>query len=190
MIKRDGYHQFGRLPYLNEKGETYYLDLLVWRANARLQGMNLMEAFFRFLWLWINHPLEDWNLITPLFEDDGDEGEEGSGDEGEEGTGDEGEERTGDKGEEGTWDEGEEGTWDKGKEGTWDKGKEDDGNSDMDHDAEWFVHPGDVEMDESVKEDLVNEDETEQSLYLEPDRAPGLVESEDELEDVYRQGCH
>ena len=41
VIKRDGYHQFGRLPYLNEKGETYYLDLLVRRANARLQGMNL-----------------------------------------------------------------------------------------------------------------------------------------------------
>ena len=45
-------------------------------------------------------------------------------------------------------------------------------------------------MDQSEKEELMNEEETEQSLYLEPDRAPGLVESEDELEDVYRQGCH
>ena len=31
----DGRQQFGRLPFLNVAGETYYLDLLVWRANKR-----------------------------------------------------------------------------------------------------------------------------------------------------------
>ena len=36
VLKRDGSQQFGKLPYLTCSGDTYYLDLLVWRANARL----------------------------------------------------------------------------------------------------------------------------------------------------------
>ena len=45
-------------------------------------------------------------------------------------------------------------------------------------------------MNESEKEDLESEVETEQSLYLEPERSQGLMESEDELGDLHRQGCH
>ena len=35
VIKNNGRQQFGRLPFLNVSGQTYYLDLLVWRANKR-----------------------------------------------------------------------------------------------------------------------------------------------------------
>ena len=73
VIKRDAFSQFGRLPYLNDEGETYYLDLLVWRANARLQGKALFEDFCKVLWLWIHHGLEDWNRRIPLIEDQDEE---------------------------------------------------------------------------------------------------------------------
>ena len=77
VIKRDGFSQFGRLPYLNNNGETYYLDLLVWRANARLKGIPLFEDFCKILWLWAQHPLEDWNRRIPLNVDEPEElGEE------------------------------------------------------------------------------------------------------------------
>ena len=37
VLKDDGKAQFRRLPYLTGNGETYYLDLLVFRTNAKLK---------------------------------------------------------------------------------------------------------------------------------------------------------
>ena len=68
VIKRDAFSQFGRLPYLNGEGDTYYLDLLVWRANVRLQGELIFKAFCKDLWQWTHHGLEDWNRKIPLYE--------------------------------------------------------------------------------------------------------------------------
>ena len=70
MIKKDAHQQFGRLPYLTSRGETYYLDLLVFRANARLYNVNLFQAF------WTTEPLEGWSHIIPVFEEDEDHQEE------------------------------------------------------------------------------------------------------------------
>ena len=33
--------QFGRLPFLSQEGESYYLHLAVWRANARLSNKQI-----------------------------------------------------------------------------------------------------------------------------------------------------
>lgn len=70
VIKRDAHQQFGRLPYLTSKGETYYLDLLVWRANRRLEKMPFFYSFSKDLWNWTHHGLEDWAHIIPPFEED------------------------------------------------------------------------------------------------------------------------
>ena len=76
VIKKDAHQQFGRLPYLTSRGETYYLDLLVFRANARLYNVNLFQAFCNTLYFWTNEPLEGWSHIIPVFEEDEDHQEE------------------------------------------------------------------------------------------------------------------
>ena len=67
VLKQDGRSQFGRLPYLNSEGNVYYLDLLVWRANQRLQKKLLFHGFCSSLWAWTNTPLSFWNHTVPLW---------------------------------------------------------------------------------------------------------------------------
>ena len=69
IIKQDGHAQFGRLPYLNAAGQTYYLDLLVWSAIKRLQKMGLFVAFLTDLWIWTLYPFEDFKHIIPVFKE-------------------------------------------------------------------------------------------------------------------------
>lgn len=87
VVKKDARAQFGRLPYLTRDGRTYYLDLLIWRANARLSkdgSVNLFKSFCWDLILWTHLPLEDFDhTILPVDEaaeeeegDDGDDGED------------------------------------------------------------------------------------------------------------------
>ena len=88
VVKKDGRAQFGRLPYLTRDGRTYYLDLLIWRANARLSNggsVNLFKTFCYDLALWTHLPLEDFDhTILPFEEDaeeeDGDDNEDGGDD--------------------------------------------------------------------------------------------------------------
>ena len=68
VLKKDCRQQFGRLPYLSSLGETYYLDLLVWRANTRLKKSPLFLKFVNTLWLWTNQPLEGWERLVPVME--------------------------------------------------------------------------------------------------------------------------
>ena len=75
VIKRDAQNQFGRLPLLTSKGETYYLDLLVWRANRNLEKAPLFHSFAKDLWLWTHQPLEDWSHIIPVMEEEEEEEE-------------------------------------------------------------------------------------------------------------------
>ena len=49
-IKKDAHAQFSRLPYLTKDGSPYYLDLLVWRANVRLQGKHFFYSWCNALW--------------------------------------------------------------------------------------------------------------------------------------------
>ena len=89
VIKRDARAQFNRLPYLNKDGDSYYLDLLVWRANARLEKQHLFRSWCTALWSWTNTPLEDFDRRIPVCleeeeddnntEDDDNDGEEEAG---------------------------------------------------------------------------------------------------------------
>ena len=91
VIKKDGQQQFGRLPYLTDEGNTYYLDLLIWRANKRLMKIPFFYAFSLDLWYWTRYPLEDFVHIIPVFEEfdvDDDDGNDDSAEEHEEGDGD------------------------------------------------------------------------------------------------------
>ena len=45
LSKKDCRQQFERLPFFSNDGETYYLDLMVWRANANLKKILLFKAF-------------------------------------------------------------------------------------------------------------------------------------------------
>ena len=79
VVKRDARGQFGRLPYLTADGRTYYLDLLIWRANARLSAegpVNLFRAFCWDLILWTHMPLEDFDHTILPFQDDDEEEED------------------------------------------------------------------------------------------------------------------
>ena len=76
VVKRDALRQFGRLPYLTVNGNTYYLDLLIWRANQRLQGVPFFQAFMRDLWTWTHKPLEGFVHIIPIFEESEDDADE------------------------------------------------------------------------------------------------------------------
>ena len=69
MIKRAAHKQFGRLPYLTSTGECYYLDLLVWRENKKLEGLDVFTSYCKDLWFWTNRPLEDFDHIIPIVED-------------------------------------------------------------------------------------------------------------------------
>ena len=69
VIKRAAHKQFGRLPYLNSTGECYYLDLLVWRENKNLEGLDVFMSYCMDLWFWTNRPLEDFDHIIPIVED-------------------------------------------------------------------------------------------------------------------------
>ena len=76
VIKQDARQQFGRLPYLNSEGNTYYLDLLVWRANKRLANVPFFYGFALDLWTWTRYPLHDFLHLVPMdneLEDDDDD---------------------------------------------------------------------------------------------------------------------
>ena len=77
VVKKDARSQFGRLPYLTADGRTYYLDLLIWRANARLSAdgpVNLFRAFCWELIMWTHNPLVDFDhTILPFHDDEEDE---------------------------------------------------------------------------------------------------------------------
>ena len=66
-LKKDGHQQFGRLPYLTADGDTYYLDLLVWRANASLNQVSFFKAFAKGLFFfWTKCPLDHWDRKIPV----------------------------------------------------------------------------------------------------------------------------
>ena len=73
VLKRDARAQFGRLPYITSQGESYYIDLLVWRGNVNLKKLPVFPQFFMTLWFWTHRPLEDHDRIIPLFEENEDE---------------------------------------------------------------------------------------------------------------------
>ena len=70
-IKTDARAQFsGRLPYLSCEGLTYYLDLLVLRANRNTQKGKFFTQFMKDLWAWTWHPFKQYNPVTPVFDED------------------------------------------------------------------------------------------------------------------------
>ena len=73
VLKRDARSQFGRLPYLTGEGKTFYLDLVVWRANARLKDEPLFYSFCKALHSWTNNPLEDFDHTIPVREEEEEE---------------------------------------------------------------------------------------------------------------------
>ena len=76
VIKKDARRQFGRLPYLTAEGQSYYLDLLVWRTNTKLKKAEIMKSFCVALWRWTKDPLKDWNHTTPVWNEDDDASDE------------------------------------------------------------------------------------------------------------------
>ena len=66
VLKKDSRSQFDRLPYLTQYGETYYLDLLVFRCNCRLQKQHIFMQFADALWKWTHFPLSDYDRYTPV----------------------------------------------------------------------------------------------------------------------------
>ena len=75
VVKNDGRKMFGRLPYLSDRGQSYYLDILIWRLNVRLQKARYFTEYLRCLYRWTWAPCEDYENFTPVFHDnDGDEG--------------------------------------------------------------------------------------------------------------------
>ena len=70
VLKEDARSQFSRLPYISDKGQGYYLDLLVLRANSRLKGFCVFYTFFKAILLHVHHPLEDYDPIIPLREEE------------------------------------------------------------------------------------------------------------------------
>ena len=84
VVKTDGRKMFGRLPYLSDHGQSYYLDILIWRLNVRLQKARYFTEYLRCLYRWTWAPCEDYENFTPVFHD-GDEGwDDEPGDNGEE----------------------------------------------------------------------------------------------------------
>ena len=73
MIKNDAQRQFYRLPYLSDRGQGYYLDLLVLRANARLKNRSIFYTFLKVIVMHENDPLVGYDPIIPVREDDEDE---------------------------------------------------------------------------------------------------------------------
>ena len=73
VLKRAGREQFGRLPYVANNGDVYYLDLLVWRCNLHLKKEPVYEEFCKALLFWTINPLEGWNRRVPIFEDESEE---------------------------------------------------------------------------------------------------------------------
>lgn len=82
VVKNAAREQFGRLPYISDKGDVYYLDILVWRANVRLRKLPIFAEFAKALLFWTINPLEGSSRKVPLFEED--IGMEDEGDEDEE----------------------------------------------------------------------------------------------------------
>ena len=64
---------------MTRDGRTYYLDLLIWRANVRLSNEGSINFFKAFCWdliLWTHLPLEDFDhTILPFIEEDEEEEE-------------------------------------------------------------------------------------------------------------------
>ena len=67
MLKDKARQQFGRLPYISNDGEGYYLDLLVWRVNRNLKKLPVFVEFCKSLLFWTIDPIEDWSRKIPLF---------------------------------------------------------------------------------------------------------------------------
>ena len=75
-MKNAAREQFGRLPYISEVGEAYYLDLLVWRTNKKLLKLPIFQEFCKALLFWTVNPLEGYSQRIPIFEEADDEEEE------------------------------------------------------------------------------------------------------------------
>ena len=73
MIKNDAQRQFYRLPYLSDRGQGFYLDLLVLRSNARLKNRSIFYTFLKAIVMHENDPLVGYDPIIPVREDDEDE---------------------------------------------------------------------------------------------------------------------
>ena len=69
VVKRKARQQFGRLPYINQEGDSYYLDLLVWQVNQDLKKLDIFPEFCKCLYFWTHNPLENWSRKIPLFEE-------------------------------------------------------------------------------------------------------------------------
>ena len=76
MLKEDARSPFHRLPYISDKGQGYYLDLLVLPANAHSKGKNLFWTFLKAIVMHVNDSLTDYNHYIPLREDEPEEDEE------------------------------------------------------------------------------------------------------------------
>ena len=70
VMKEDARRQFYRLPYISSRGQGYYLDLLVLRANARLKGKPLFWTFLMAIVKHLKAHLTDYNPYISLREDD------------------------------------------------------------------------------------------------------------------------
>ena len=72
VIKKYARAQFGRLPNLSSSGFTNYLDLLVWKTNVKMAKVPEFSQWCRALWMWTKHPLEDFDHIIPVWQEDDD----------------------------------------------------------------------------------------------------------------------
>ena len=74
LLKTDARRQFGRLPYLTASGQPYYIDLICWRVNTKLQrGEDTAKLFKEFcvaLNKWTNDPLDDFVHVVPMYQEE------------------------------------------------------------------------------------------------------------------------
>ena len=75
MLKNDAQRQFYRLPYLSDRGQSYYLDLLVLRANARLKKRSIFSTFLKAIQMHENDPLVGYDPTIRVREDEEEEEE-------------------------------------------------------------------------------------------------------------------
>ena len=70
VVKKDARRQFDCLPYVNQKGGIYYMDLLIWRAKCRLQNLPFFKSFMKILYEFTHNPLDDFVHVVQLWEDE------------------------------------------------------------------------------------------------------------------------
>ena len=73
MIKEDARAQWHRLPYLSDRGQSFYLDLLILRANARLQKVPFFFAFLKAIRTHTLNPNSSYNPLVPMRDDEDDD---------------------------------------------------------------------------------------------------------------------